>query len=161
MKKRHSGSPPRPGEISLAHHGVLFLDELPEFQRPVLDSLRHWVNEFHVDGFRFDLAPVLGRTDHGFARNSPFFMALAQDPVLCGVTMIAEPWDLGPGGYQSGGHGGQSEWQGGYGGSRGSDWNQRGFEGKRRPPFLQRYSKRSTGLSVCWQQDRRRLSGTS
>jgi glycogen debranching enzyme GlgX len=75
----------------------------PQVLRLVLDSLRFWVQDMHVDGFRFDLAPVLGRTDHGFARNSPFFMALAQDPVLCGVKLIAEPWDLGPEGYQSGG----------------------------------------------------------
>ncbi len=71
--------------------------------RLVMDSLRYWVQEMHVDGFRFDLAPVLGRTRRGFERDSAFFMALAQDPVLCSVKLIAEPWDLGPGGYQSGG----------------------------------------------------------
>ena len=56
----------------------------------------------HVDGFRFDLAPVLGRTDTGFDRNSAFFTAVAQDPVLSRVKMVAEPWDIGPGGYQTG-----------------------------------------------------------
>jgi glycogen debranching enzyme GlgX len=71
--------------------------------RLVMDSLRYWVSEMHVDGFRFDLAPVLGRSAHGFEQGSAFFMALAQDPVLQGVKLIAEPWDLGPGGYQSGG----------------------------------------------------------
>jgi len=75
----------------------------PQVLRLVLDSLRFWVQDMHVDGFRFDLASVLGRTAHGFERDGPFFMALAQDPVLCGVKLIAEPWDLGPGGYQSGG----------------------------------------------------------
>ncbi|MDB5814530.1 MAG: isoamylase [Rhodocyclales bacterium] len=68
----------------------------------VLDSLRYWVEEMHVDGFRFDLAPVMGRGDNGFDRNGPFFTAIAQDPVLSRVKMIAEPWDIGPGGYQVG-----------------------------------------------------------
>jgi len=68
----------------------------------VMDSLRHWVQEFHVDGFRFDLAPVLGRSSAGFERDGPFFKAVLQDPVLQRVRLIAEPWDLGPGGYQVG-----------------------------------------------------------
>jgi len=75
----------------------------PQVLRLVLDSLRYWVSEMHVDGFRFDLAPVLGRTDHGFSREGAFFTAIAQDPVLCTVKLIAEPWDIGPGGYQVGG----------------------------------------------------------
>jgi glycogen operon protein len=72
----------------------------------VLDSLRHWVTEFHVDGFRFDLAPVLARGAHGFERDGPFFRAVQQDPVLgrllAAGKLIAEPWDIGPGGYQAG-----------------------------------------------------------
>ena len=75
----------------------------PRVLQLVLDSLRYWVNDMHVDGFRFDLAPVLGRGDHGFSRDGAFFTAVAQDPVLSRVKMIAEPWDIGPGGYQSGG----------------------------------------------------------
>jgi len=75
----------------------------PRVLQLVLDSLRYWVKDMHVDGFRFDLAPVLGRDDHGFSRDGAFFTAVAQDPVLSRVKMIAEPWDLGPGGYQSGG----------------------------------------------------------
>ena len=71
--------------------------------RLVMDSLRYWVADMHVDGFRFDLAPVLGRGDHGFERDGAFFTALAQDPLLSTVKMIAEPWDVGPGGYQVGG----------------------------------------------------------
>ncbi len=67
-----------------------------------MDSLRYWVQEMHVDGFRFDLAPVLGRGNQGFDRDSAFFTAVAQDPVLAGVKLIAEPWDIGPGGYQLG-----------------------------------------------------------
>ncbi len=69
----------------------------------VMDSLRYWVSSMHVDGFRFDLAPVLGRGDHGFERGGAFFTAIAQDPILSRVKMIAEPWDTGPGGYQVGG----------------------------------------------------------
>ncbi len=75
----------------------------PQVLRLVMDSLRYWVQEMHVDGFRFDLASVLGRTNHGFERDAPFFMALAQDPVLAGIKVIAEPWDLGPDGYRLGG----------------------------------------------------------
>ena len=75
----------------------------PPVLRLVMDSLRYWATEMRVDGFRFDLAPVLGRAgDHGFDRDGPFFMALAQDPVLRAVKLIAEPWDLGPDGYQCG-----------------------------------------------------------
>ena len=74
----------------------------PRVLRLVMDSLRYWVQDFHIDGFRFDLAPVLGRGDRGFDRDSPFFQAVQQDPVLQGVKLIAEPWDIGPGGYQMG-----------------------------------------------------------
>ena len=68
----------------------------------VLDALRYWVVEMGVDGFRFDLAPVLGRVRHGFDPNAAFFVALRQDPVLARVHLIAEPWDTGPEGYQVG-----------------------------------------------------------
>ena len=74
----------------------------PQVLRLVMDSLRYWVSDMHVDGFRFDLAPVLGRGDHGFERGGAFFTAVAQDPVLSNVKMIVEPWDVGPGGYQLG-----------------------------------------------------------
>jgi glycogen operon protein len=72
----------------------------PRVLQMVMDSLRYWVTEMHVDGFRFDLAPVLGRGSPAFERYGPFFKALQQDPVLQGVKLIAEPWDVGPGGYQ-------------------------------------------------------------
>ena len=75
----------------------------PRVLQLVMDSLRYWASSMHVDGFRFDLAPVLGRGDHGFSRDGAFFTAVAQDPVLSRVKMIAEPWDIGPGGYQVGG----------------------------------------------------------
>ncbi len=79
--------------LNLAHPRVLQL---------AMDSLRYWVEACNVDGFRFDLATTLGRTAEGFTPNAPFFAALRQDPVLAGVKLIAEPWDLGPGGYQVG-----------------------------------------------------------
>ncbi len=74
----------------------------PAVLRLVLDSLRHWVEEYHVDGFRFDLAPALARGEYDVDPRSPFFAAIHQDPVLSRVKLIAEPWDLGPGGYQLG-----------------------------------------------------------
>ncbi|OLQ91074.1 glycogen debranching protein GlgX [Vibrio panuliri] len=68
----------------------------------IMDTLRYWVSEFHVDGFRFDLAATLGREGERFNPNSGFFKAIAQDPVLKQTKLIAEPWDIGPNGYQVG-----------------------------------------------------------
>jgi isoamylase len=77
----------------------------------VTDSLRYWVNETHVDGFRFDLGTILAREPEGFDNQSGFLKACDQDPVLTTVKLIAEPWDIGPGGYQVGGFPpGWSEW---------------------------------------------------
>jgi glycogen operon protein len=77
----------------------------------VLDSLRHWVQSYHVDGFRFDLGVTLGREADGFNAGSGFFDAIRQDPVLSQVKLISEPWDIGPGGYQLGKHPpGFAEW---------------------------------------------------
>jgi isoamylase len=76
--------------------------EHPAVTRMVLDSLRYWVQECHVDGFRFDLATSLCRDDGAFSTRSRFFTALYQDPVLACVKLIAEPWDVGHGGYQLG-----------------------------------------------------------
>jgi isoamylase len=88
--------------LNLAHPRTLQL---------VTDSLRYWVNEMHVDGFRFDLAPALGRREGDFQSSSGFLSAIQQDPVLARVKMIAEPWDLSPGGYQVGNFPpGWSEW---------------------------------------------------
>jgi glycogen operon protein len=75
----------------------------PAVLRHVLDSLRFWVAEYHIDGFRFDLAPTLARNPYAFDRDAPFFAALAADPVLSQVKLIAEPWDIGEGGYRLGG----------------------------------------------------------
>lgn len=80
---------------------VLNMDS-PFTLRLVMDSLRYWVEVMHVDGFRFDLCSVLGRTGGVFDRDGPFFRAVRQDPVLNRVKLIAEPWDIGPGGYQLG-----------------------------------------------------------
>ena len=79
--------------IDISHARVLQL---------VTDSLRYWVEQMHVDGFRFDLATTLGRENGSFDPNGGFFDAIRQDRVLGGVKLIAEPWDLGPGGYQVG-----------------------------------------------------------
>jgi len=68
----------------------------------VMDSLRYWVEEMHVDGFRFDLATTLCRINRGFTQQSGFLYAVAQDKVLKGIKLIAEPWDIGYGGYQVG-----------------------------------------------------------
>ncbi len=74
----------------------------PYVLRMVLDSLRFWVEEMHVDGFRFDLATTLGREDYGFDPCGGFFDAIRQDPILSTVKLIAEPWDMGPDGYRLG-----------------------------------------------------------
>ena len=74
----------------------------PRVMQLIMDSLRFWTSEVHVDGFRFDLASILGRESHGFDRQGGFFDALAQDPELADVHLIAEPWDIGSGGYQLG-----------------------------------------------------------
>ena len=80
----------------------------------VMDSLRYWVEVCHVDGFRFDLASTLARRPHGFDQHSAFLTAVRQDPVLATVKLVAEPWDLGHGGYQVGHF--PSQW---------SEWNDR------------------------------------
>jgi glycogen operon protein len=74
----------------------------PRVMQMVMDSLRYWVQEMHVDGFRFDLGTILAREPHGFDHGSGFLKACSQDPLLGTVKLIAEPWDCGPGGYQVG-----------------------------------------------------------
>jgi isoamylase len=88
----------------------------PATLRLVMDSLRYWVEEMHVDGFRFDLLPAISRNSAGeFDHGAPFLAAVAQDPVLCRVKLISEPWDIGENGYQVGGFpAGWSEWNGRY-----------------------------------------------
>jgi isoamylase len=87
----------------------------PRVLQLIMDSLRYWVTEMHVDGFRFDLASALGREEHLVDENSGFFDILLQDPVLSQVKLIAEPWDLGEGGYMVGKFPAPwSEWNGKY-----------------------------------------------
>ena len=102
-----------------------------------MDSLRYWVTEMHVDGFRFDLASALARELHDVDKLAAFFDIIHQDPLLSQVKLIAEPWDVGPGGYQVGNFPvGWAEWNGQYrdtvrrfwkgdGGSRRRSWRQR------------------------------------
>ena len=83
----------------------------PRVLQMVTDSLRYWVTEMHVDGFRFDLGTILAREFHGFDQGHGFLDSCVQDPVLSQVKLIAEPWDIGPGGYQVGGFPpGWAEW---------------------------------------------------
>ena len=117
--------------------------------RMIMDSLRYWVSEMHVDGFRFDLATVLGRGPAGFDAHSSFFAAVAQDPVLAHVKLIAEPWDLGEGGYQVGGFPpGWAEWNGRYRDTVRSFW-------AGEPGHLPELSRRLCGSSDIYQHHRR------
>lgn len=87
----------------------------PRVLQLITDSLRYWVEEMHVDGFRFDLASTLARELHAVDRLSAFFDVIHQDPVLCRMKLVAEPWDLGDGGYQVGNFPpGWTEWNGKY-----------------------------------------------
>jgi isoamylase len=87
----------------------------PQALRLIMDSLRYWVQEMHIDGFRFDLAATLGRGASDFDTHSAFLQAVGQDPVLAEVKLIAEPWDIGYGGYEVGDFPpGWSEWNGRY-----------------------------------------------
>jgi glycogen operon protein len=83
----------------------------PQVQQLVLASLRYWAAEMGVDGFRFDLAPILGRTAAGFTPAHPLLQAIHEDPVVGRTKLLAEPWDIGPGGYQLGAFpAGWAEW---------------------------------------------------
>jgi isoamylase len=106
--------------FNLSHQRVLQM---------VTDSLRYWVQEMHVDGFRFDLATILARETHGFDEGGGFLDSCRQDPILSSVKLIAEPWDCGPGGYQVGGFSpGWAEWNDRYRDAVRSYW--KGDEGK-------------------------------
>ncbi len=106
--------------VNLSHSRVLQM---------VTDSLRYWATEMRVDGFRFDLATILGREPHGFDEGGGFLDSCRQDPVLSQVKLIAEPWDCGPGGYQVGGFPpGWAEWNDRYRDTTRAFW--RGDEGQ-------------------------------
>jgi len=101
----------------------------PRVLQMVTDSLRYWINEMHVDGFRFDLGTILGREAAGFDQGGGFLDSCRQDPVLSQVKLIAEPWDCGPGGYQVGSFPpGWAEWNDRYRDTVRSFW--KGDEGK-------------------------------
>jgi len=101
----------------------------PRVLQMVMDSLRYWIEEMHVDGFRFDLATILGREWHGFDQGGGFLDSCRQDPVLSRVKLVAEPWDVGPGGYQVGGFPpGWAEWNDRYRDTVRAYW--KGDEGK-------------------------------
>ena len=93
----------------------------PRVLQMVIDSLRYWVNEFGIDGFRFDLTTILGRNPTNFDERSAFFVSIRQDPDLQNTRLIAEPWDIGNGGYQLGAY--PSGW---------SEWNDKYRDGVRR-----------------------------
>ncbi|WP_119153710.1 glycogen debranching protein GlgX [Caldimonas tepidiphila] len=127
---------------------VLNLGE-PRVVQLVIDSLRHWVEEMHVDGFRFDLAPILGRGEDGhFSRAAGFFAALQSDPVLARVKWIAEPWDCGPGGYQLGSFpAGWLEWNDRYRDTMRSQWLHHGIDrDATRGAFAQRFAGSSASF---------------
>src|SRR5690606_3066421 len=123
---------------------------LPIVLRLIMDSLRYWITEMHVDGFRFDLAATLARELHEVDRLSAFFDIIQQDPVISQVKLIAEPWDLGEGGYQVGNFPpGWAEWNGKYRDCVRDYW--RGAES-----MLSEFAERFTGSSDLYQDDYRK-----
>ncbi|QJS14717.1 glycogen debranching protein GlgX [Streptomyces argyrophyllae] len=116
----------------------------------IMDSLRYWVTEMHVDGFRFDLAATLARQFHEVDRLSAFFDLIQQDPVISRVKLIAEPWDVGEGGYQVGNFPPLwSEWNGKYRDAVRDFW-------RAEPSSLGEFASRLTGSSDLYQHSRRR-----
>jgi isoamylase len=123
---------------------------LPNVLRLVMDSLRYWVQEMHVDGFRFDLASTLARELHEVDRLSAFFDIIHQDPVIAQAKLIAEPWDVGEGGYQVGNFPpGWVEWNGKYRDCMRDFW--RGADS-----MLAEFANRFTGSSDLYRDDNRR-----
>jgi isoamylase len=122
----------------------------PNVLQLVMDSLRYWVTEMHVDGFRFDLAATLARQFHDVDRLSAFFDMVQQDPVVGRVKLIAEPWDVGEGGYQVGNFPPLwSEWNGKYRDSVRDFW-------RSEEHTLAEFASRLTGSADLYQHDRRR-----
>lgn len=126
----------------------------PRVLQMVIDSLRHWVIDMHVDGFRFDLAVALGREANGFDANGAFFSAIREDSVLSQVKLIAEPWDIGPGGYQLGNF--PTEW---------AEWNDRFRDCVRRfwrgdPGQLSDVARSLHGSSDLFEHNGRRSSAS-
>jgi glycogen operon protein len=127
--------------LNVRHHESL---------RLIMDSLRYWVTEMHVDGFRFDLASSLAREFHEVDRLAAFFDLVNQDPVVSRVKLIAEPWDVGEGGYQVGGFPPLwTEWNGKYRDTIRDFW-------RGEPGSLGEFAARFTGSSDLYEADNRR-----
>jgi glycogen operon protein len=123
---------------------------MPNVLRLIMDSLRYWITEMHVDGFRFDLASTLARELHEVNRLSAFFDIIHQDPIISQAKLIAEPWDVGEGGYQVGKFPpGWAEWNGKYRDCMRDFW--RGEGG-----MLSEFAERFTGSSDLYKNDYRR-----
>ena len=122
---------------------------LPNVLRLIMDSLRYWILDMHIDGFRFDLAATLARELHEVDRLSAFFDIIHQDPVISQVKLIAEPWDIGEGGYQVGNFPpGWGEWNGKYRDCMRDFW--RGADS-----MLSEFAERFTGSSDLYKNDNR------
>lgn len=122
----------------------------PHTLQLIMDSLRYWVTEMHVDGFRFDLAATLAREFYEVDRLAAFFELVQQDPIVSQVKLIAEPWDVGPGGYQVGNFPPQwTEWNGKYRDTVRDFW-------RGEPATLGEFASRITGSADLYQQDGRR-----
>ncbi|WP_082582107.1 glycogen debranching protein GlgX [Aeromicrobium sp. Root236] len=122
----------------------------PQTLQLIMDSLRYWVTEMHVDGFRFDLAATLAREFYDVDKLATFFELVQQDPVVSQVKLIAEPWDVGPGGYQVGGFPPQwTEWNGLYRDTVRDFW-------RGEPATLGEFASRITGSSDLYQDNGRR-----
>ncbi len=121
----------------------------PHTLQLIMDSLRYWVTQMHVDGFRFDLAASLARQFHEVDRLSAFFDLIQQDPVVSQVKLIAEPWDVGEGGYQVGNFPALwSEWNGRYRDTVRDFW-------RGQPATLGEFASRLTGSSDLYEADAR------
>ncbi|MCD6640454.1 MAG: glycogen debranching protein GlgX [Nocardioides sp.] len=121
----------------------------PHSLQLLMDSLRYWVTEMHVDGFRFDLASTLAREFYDVDRLATFFELVQQDPVVSQVKLIAEPWDIGPGGYQVGGFPPQwTEWNGAFRDTVRDFW--------RGEPSLGEFASRIAGSSDLYEHSGRR-----
>ncbi|ORV96249.1 glycogen debranching protein GlgX [Mycobacterium kyorinense] len=122
----------------------------PHCLQLIMDSLRYWVTEMHVDGFRFDLASTLAREFYDVDRLSTFFELVQQDPTVSQVKLIAEPWDVGPGGYQVGNFPPQwTEWNGKYRDTVRDYW-------RGEPATLGEYASRLTGSADLYERTARR-----
>lgn len=140
----------------LAHYfdttgtGNSLLMRSPHVLQLIMDSLRYWVQDMHVDGFRFDLAATLARQFHEVDRLSAFFDIVQQDPIISQVKLIAEPWDLGDGGYQVGGFPPLwSEWNGQYRDTVRDFW-------RGEPSTLAEFASRLSGSSDLYEHTGRR-----